>query len=501
MEKTYWQLSAELPQFDRLQADVAVDVAIIGGGLTGITTAYLLKKEGVKVALIDRATCGGGDTARTTAHLTYVTDKRLSELAKTMGNDGAKAFWEAGDAAIDQIYELATQAAPGCEFRWTPGYLAAALDGNEEKERAGLESDAQLARNFGFQAAFVNSVPCLGRCGVRFEHQATFHPLKYLAPLLKAIPGDGSHVFENTEAHDIEDDPLAVCAGNFKIRCQYLVIATHTPLLGKTGIVPGTVFQSKLALYTSYVLAARVPAGAVPPGLYWDTTDPYYYLRVDPAPQFDQILFGGEDSKTGQEDERAKFARLEAKLKQLIPAAEVQNHWQGQVIETDDGLPFIGENAGKQFIATGFCGNGFTLGTLSAMMARDRYLGRKNPWFELFAVNRRKFHGGTWRYIQENLDYPYYLLRDRLAHADSVSIADLEPGEGKIIKLNGNKVAAHRAEDGGITLLSPVCPHLGCLVRWNKTDQTWDCPCHGSRFKADGKVFSGPAESDLAPAD
>jgi nitrite reductase/ring-hydroxylating ferredoxin subunit len=167
------------------------------------------------------------------------------------------------------------------------------------------------------------------------------------------------------------------------------------------------------------------------------------------------------------------------------------------VVETDDGLPFIGENEGRQFIATGFCGNGFTLGTLAAAMARDRYLGRKNPWFDLFRVDRKQFHGGTWRYITENLDYPYYMLRDRLAKAEGDSFDELKIGEGKILRLNGKKVAAYRDESGKVILNSPVCTHLKCIVRWNPADKTWDCPCHGSRFKPDGEVFSGPAESPL----
>ena len=196
-------------------------------------------------------------------------------------------------------------------------------------------------------------------------------------------------------------------------------------------------------------------------------------------------------------DPQEVFASLEKRLRNVLPVARVENRWLGQVVETNDGLPFIGENAGQQFIATGFCGNGFTLGTLSAMMARDRFLGRKNPWFDLFRVDRKKFHGGTWRYLKENLDYPYYMLRDRLARAGSDSVDDLKIGEGRIIKLNGKKVAAYREDDGKVFLFSPVCTHLKCIVHWNPADKTWDCPCHGSRFKPDGEVFSGPAEKAL----
>jgi glycine/D-amino acid oxidase-like deaminating enzyme/nitrite reductase/ring-hydroxylating ferredoxin subunit len=497
-EKTYWQNGVRMPKFAPLSKNIQVDVAIIGAGLTGITAAYLLKKSGVKVALIDRERCAAADTAHTTAHLTYVTDTRLHRLVKTFGRDGAKAFWEAGIAAIDDIYQIARAESSKCDFKWVPGYLHAPLGDNDEKARKTLERDAELAREFGFNATFMENVPYADVCGVRFENQGKFQPLQYLAPLLKKIPGKGSYVFENTEAHDIEDNPLTVKAGKFKIRCDYLIIATHTPLLGKTGLVKGTLFQSKLALYTSYVLGAKVPPGQLPEGLFWDTSDPYYFTRVDAGKNSDYVIFGGEDAKTGQEkNAKAHYQRLEKKLKKILPEAKVQNRWLGQVIETNDGLPFIGESAGKQFAATGFCGNGFTLGTLAAFMARDRYLKRKNPWFELFAVNRKKFHGGTWRYLKENLDFPYYMLRDRLAKAEGTSLKSLKKGEGKILKLGGKKVAAYRDEHGEVILRSPVCTHLGCIVHWNNADKKWDCPCHGSRFHPDGKVYAGPAESPL----
>jgi glycine/D-amino acid oxidase-like deaminating enzyme/nitrite reductase/ring-hydroxylating ferredoxin subunit len=495
---SYWQNTASLPRFPSLTNDIEVDVVIVGAGLTGITAAHLLKKAGAKVALLERGQCAGADTGHTTAHLTYVTDTRLHRLVKTFGRDGAKAFWEAGVAAIDQIHEIVQTTSRDAEFKWVAGFLHESLNDASKADRESLEEDAQLARELGFDAQFVETVPYANRAGVKFSNQAKFHPYKYLAPILQRIPGDGSHVFENTEASQFEKDPMTVHCGKHKVRCNYLMIATHTPLLGNTGLFKGTLFQSKLALYTSYVLGAQLPRGAVPEALFWDTTNPYYYLRIEPGRDFDYAIFGGEDVKTGQEeDPENAFGRLRAKLKQFLPSAEVRDRWLGQVVETDDGLPFIGENENRQFIATGFCGNGFTLGTLSAVMTRDRYLGKKNPWFDLFAVNRKKFHGGAWRYLTENLDYPFYLLRDRLAPAEGDSVDELKVGEGKILRLEGKKIAAFRDENGKVNLLSPVCTHMKCIVRWNATDRTWDCPCHGSRFKPNGEVFSGPAEDAL----
>jgi glycine/D-amino acid oxidase-like deaminating enzyme/nitrite reductase/ring-hydroxylating ferredoxin subunit len=499
----YWSDSGALPQFESLNHDLEVDVAVIGGGLTGITTALLLKEAGAKVALLERGRCGGADTGHTTAHLTYVTDLRLHRLVKVFGRDGARAFWEAGVAAIDQIYEIVHAKKIECEFKWVPGFLHARLGRSSKKDRESLQQDAELARELGFQAEFFERVPYAERPGVLFPHQAKFHPVKYLAPLVKLIVGEGSYVFENTEVAEVESngDPLVLHANNFKIRCNYLVIATHTPLMGKSNVVSATLLQSKLALYTSYVLGAKLPTGRVPEALFWDTSDPYYYLRVDRRDDHDYAIFGGEDVKTGQEEDvKTVFGRLETMFKRIFPEAEVEHHWMGQVVETNDGLPFIGESAGRQFVATGFCGNGFTLGTLSAVMARDLYLKRKNPWFDLFSVNRKKIRGGAWRYIQENMDYPYYLLRDRLAPSEGDSLDDLKLGEGKILRLDGKKTAAYRDMDGKVSLHSPVCTHLGCIVHWNDADKTWDCPCHGSRFRPDGEVFSGPAEKPLEPA-
>jgi glycine/D-amino acid oxidase-like deaminating enzyme/nitrite reductase/ring-hydroxylating ferredoxin subunit len=495
---SYWSRTASLPSFESLSHDVEVDVAIIGGGLTGITAAYLFKKAGAKVALLERARLAGADTGRTTAHLTYVTDARLHTLVSHFGKDAAKAFWEGGMAAIDQIFEIQQENKIDCEFAWVPGFLHGKLEGSDEKDRESLQKDAELANELGFHVEFIDSVPYAKRPGVKFFGQAKFHPLKYLSALAPLIHGNGSYVFEQTESGEIEADPLTIHAGKYKVRCEYMMIATHTPLLGKTNVASGTLFQSKLALYTSYVLGAKLPKGAVPQALYWDTTDPYYYLRIDPKDDHDYGIFGGEDCKTAQEeDANLVFARLETRLKKHLPNAKVEDRWLGQVVETNDGLPFIGENEGQQFIATGFCGNGFTLGTLSAVMARDRYLKRKNPWFDLFDVNRKKFHGGTWRYITENLDYPYYMVRDRLARAEGISTEEVKIGEGKILKLDGKKVAAYRDKSGKMTALSPVCTHMKCIVRWNPADQTWDCPCHGSRFKSNGEVFAGPAESPL----
>jgi glycine/D-amino acid oxidase-like deaminating enzyme/nitrite reductase/ring-hydroxylating ferredoxin subunit len=497
--QSYWNGSKRLPRYPRLESNCKVDVAIVGGGITGITAAYLLKKAGRTVALIERDRFAKADTGHTTAHHIYVTDIRLPRLTKDFGRDHAQGAWDAGRAAINQIADLVETVAIDCDFRWVPGFLHAPVDSDDdEKQKKDLEPDAKLAAELGFPCKLIDAAPLVYKPAVRFANQAKFHPIKYLAALMETIPGKGSHLFENSEATEFKDELLSIGVNDHTVKCDYIILATHVPLMGETGLLSASLFQTKLFLYSSYAVGARLKKGAAQEASYWDTADPYNYLRIDRHARNDYAILGGEDHKTGQEsDTDACYARLEERLKKLLPGAEIDYRWTGQVVETNDGLPFIGETAERQFVATGFAGNGMTFGTLGAMMAVDRVLGRKNPWEDLFDVGRKKIKGGTWDYLKENIDYPYYYLRDRLAGAEAESVDSLRPGEGKILKVDGQRVAAFRNPNGSVTQLSPVCTHMGCLVRWNQADSTWDCPCHGSRFKPTGAVVGGPAEAPL----
>lgn len=494
--RTAWN-DVELPSFAALDADLSVDVAVVGAGLTGITTAYLMAREGIRVALIDRAELAAADTSRTTAHLTYVTDERMHRLAAKFGQQAAGAFWHGGAHAIDTIERVCEETQTDASFVRVPGFLHAPVGGHAGKAPDLLRKDALLAAECGFDAQFVDAAPYAQQPAVRFERQARFHPLKYLRGLLPAIQRNKGRIFAHTEFDRVDADGNVVCSNGRRIRCGYLVIATHNPLMGRKSMLGAAMFQTRLSLYTSYVLGACVPANTMPDALFWDTQDPYEYLRIQMRDDQQYVIFGGMDVKTGQEDDTGSvFRRLAMRLHEVLPAARIEERWMGQLVETDDGMPFIGENEQKQFIATGFCGNGFTLGTLAAIMARDCYLGRKNPWTTLFSPARSAFHGGTWRYLRENLDYPYYLIRDRLK-VTHMELLDVPAGEGRIIEHGGRKAAAYRDANGGVTLLSAACTHMKCLVRWNVADRTWDCPCHGSRFHPTGEVLSGPAEQPL----
>jgi len=497
--QSYWTDSAPVSRYPRLDRNLTVDVAIIGAGITGLTAACLLKKSGRRVAVIDRRRCGGVDSMSTTAHVTCVTDEDLGALVRHFGRDHAWAAWDAGLAAIEQIDRIVREDDIDCEWTWVNGYKHA-VAGASTADADHLREEARLAADLGFDAVYVDQVPFFGVPGVEYRGQAKFHPRKYLAALARLVDGDGSYVFEHTESEEVTDDPLSVCANGHTISCRDIVIATHTPLMGKTNMASALALQTKLYLYTSYAIGGRLPSGLVPEACFWDTADPYHYLRVDRHRGFDVAIYGGRDHKTGQSDATADcFAALEQDALAVLPQLTITHRWSGQVVETNDGLPFIGETSAHQFAATGYAGNGMTFGTLAGMMAHDFVVGRKNPWRDLFDPARTKIRGGTWDYIKENIDYPYYLIRDRFAGPEGRSLRAVRRGEGKIVELEGHRVAAYRSEQGKVTTLSPVCTHLGCEVRWNDAEHTWDCPCHGSRFTPTGGVLAGPAETPLNP--
>jgi glycine/D-amino acid oxidase-like deaminating enzyme/nitrite reductase/ring-hydroxylating ferredoxin subunit len=498
----YWINSAPIERFPPLRSDLKVDVLVVGAGITGISAAYLLVKAGFRIALIERERVASIDTGHTTAHLSYVTDDSLETLTKGIGRDHAQAVWDSGACAIDEIERIVNQERIECEYSRVPGYLHAALFGDGSKdERDDLKKEARLAQELGFDADFMEAVPHFGVPGVRFANQAKFHPRKYLRRLVEIIAAGGdSKIFEKSASEEFDAKKRRTKVNGHWISFDRVIIATHNPLVGLAEMSSAMLLQTKLSLYSSYVLGARIPNGSLPIATFWDTVDPYHYLRVDRHPDHDYAVFGGEDHKTGQvTDTEKRYAPLVAKLKKIAPQAEIDHRWSGQVIATHDALPYIGQNAEGQFIATGYSGNGITFGTTAAMMARDWVTGAKNPWADLYHVDRKLIKLGAWDYLRENADYPYYMIKDRLAGAEADSVRGLKPGDGMIVKSRGKKVAAYRDKKGDVHKVSAICTHMGCVVHWNSAEQTWDCPCHGSRFQPTGEVIAGPAEDPLGP--
>lgn len=473
-----------------------VDTVVIGGGMTGLTAAYLLKQAGKNVVLLERDRIASGDSGRTTAHLTCVTDVRFHELANTLGRDEAALAWRAGAIAIDFIEHTVNSLKIDCHFRRVPGYLHAPLFSDKDDEKA-LKEDVMLAREQGFAVQPETNVPLVNKPGMRIDNQAIFHPLPYLDALVAYLNADDPCVFELSNVDAIEESPLVVKVNGGEIECDQIFVATHVPIQGKADSISATVFQSRLSQYTSYVVSATVTNSDLPEACFWDTNDPYYYLRCESDNGSQRVIFGGLDHKTGQADnEAAVFRRLEADLLRILPSAKIDHRWSGQIISTPDGLPYIGETAPGQFAATGFNGNGMTYGTIAALMARDWALGQEAPWRELFSTSRTHLRAGLWEYIKNNFDYPFYLAADRLAPRPK-SFSDIAAGDGEVLSIQGQPIACCRDSEGSLHSVSAVCTHMGCYVRWNTAERTWDCPCHGSRFDIHGNVISGPAEAPL----
>lgn len=492
----YWLDSASDTAFQRLAGDLDTEILVIGGGITGVTTAWLLAREGRQVTLVERETIGARDSGHTTAHLTYMTDTRLSDLIATFSRKQARLAWQAGKEAMQLIHDTVESLSIDCNFAIVPGYLAVAEEADQSLEGVALRDEADLARELGFDVKMDGVNPVTASTAIVFPHQMRFHPLKYLRALAKDAAKHGARILEKTEVSAFEEDPQRVIAAGHDIRYQKVVIATHVPLQGMAGTVGAALFQTKLALYSTYAVAARIPAASVKELIWSDTADPFRYLRMEKMGDSGLVIFGGEDHKTGQEsDTAACFTRLEERLARWLPEAVITHRWSGQVVETADGLPFIGEAGSNQFIATGFSGNGYTFGTAAAMMARSWAAGAVHPWNEIFDPGR-KSPASMKEYLKENADYPVCMVRDRLK-TPTGDPEHLKRGQGQVMEKDGERIAAYRGSEGELHVCSAICPHLGCIVAWNPAEKTWDCPCHGSRFEADGKVIAGPAESDL----
>jgi glycine/D-amino acid oxidase-like deaminating enzyme len=391
-----WTATAQLPAFQPLAQSLDVDVVVIGGGVTGITTAHLLKQAGIRVALLEERRCGSGQTGRSTAHLTAVTDVPLLRLVERVGADRARAIWESGFAAISRIRAEVRDSRINCEFAWVRGCLHAPVDQPLSQARATLTQEASIANALGIDAAYVDQVPGLGRPGVWFDGQARLHPLRYLSVLLDRIDGDGSHVFEHTTVDEIDTVSLAVRCGTFTVSARYIVVATHVPLPAAVRDVPD--LRIATSLFTSYAVSGIAPHGYLEEGVYWEHCDaPYEYLRVDREGAHDVVIFGGVDhageSSAGARD---RFARLERRLALRIPGVRVDHRWSGAIVESADGRPCIGEVRPGIFIATGFGGNGMTYGTLAGMMAVDAARGARSPWSHLFDPRRAMVASGPW---------------------------------------------------------------------------------------------------------
>jgi len=492
-----WMATADTPLSPRLQDTVRTDVCIIGAGIAGLTTAYLLSQEGRSVVVLDDGPIGGGMTGRTTAHLTNAFDDRYLDVEKLHGEEGARLTAESHTAAIEKVNDIVRRENIDCDFERCDGFLFAVPPDTQEllddelaaTHRAGLTDVEKVARA-PFDA--FDTGPAL-----RYPRQAQFHPLKYLNGLVRAISRDGGRLFGHTHATTIEggENARVETAAGPVITCEAIVVATNTPVNDRVAI------HTKQAPYVTYVIGASIPKGSVATGLYWDTLDPYHYVRVQAVGDHDVLIVGGEDHKTGQESDcYERYGRLESWTRERFPQiGDIEFRWSGQVMEPVDYLAFIGRNpldSDNVFIATGDSGQGMTHGTIAGMLLTDLIQDRENRWTDLYSPSRVTLRA-TPEFASENINVAAQ-YSDYVTAGDIKSEDELKPGQGAVMRHGLSKIAVYRDENGAIYKRSAVCPHLGCVVAWNACEKTWDCPCHGSRYSAEGRVYQGPANTDLS---
>ncbi|QLE56174.1 FAD-dependent oxidoreductase [Nostoc sp. TCL26-01] len=494
-----WMEQANVPVASSLAENIYADVCIVGAGIAGMSTAYLLNRAGKSVVVLDDGVIGGGQTARTTAHLSNVLSYRYSELERIHGQERVKLIAQSHTTAIDTIEAIAIQENIECEFARIDGYLfphnpASVKEIHQELaavHRAGL-ADVELVQQAPI-AGWDTGV-CL-----RFPQQGQFDPLKYLAGLATAIQRRGGRIYTHTHVNKIQGGTTTrvETSNGFVVTADAVVVATNSPISNLATM------HFKQAAYLTYVIGAKVPRDSVTTALYWDTLDPYHYVRLQKLDaEHDILIVGGEDHKTGQaNDADARYARLQQWTQARFPMIEEITHrWSGQVMNADDGIAYIGKapfDSENIYIVTGDSGLGMTHGTIAGMLLTDTILGRKNTWAEVYDPARARM-GAIADLISENLNVASQYL-DWLKPGDVDTVEKIAPGTGAVVQRGLTKVAAYRDEDGHLHEHSAVCTHLNCIVNWNSSEQTWDCPCHGSRFDACGQVINGPAINGLTP--
>ena len=477
------------PSYAALGANVDADVAIVGGGITGLTAAHLLAASGKRVVLVEARRLGSGVSGGSTVQLTDAVDSRYHQIESDFGKEGAALVARASRGAIEHIAALANGIE--CDFVRRPAYLY----GEREEDVAELkkEFDAATRAGLGVELMAEAPLPFANRAALRFPEQAQMHILKYLAGLAQLATNAGAQIHEHSRVITV-DEGSGGCTLHLEsgpeIRATKVFLATHSPL--------NRIFlQTKIHAYRSYVLA--FPKMPLTDGIYFDTKDPYHYFSSFPIDGTPFLIVGGEDHKTGTTtDTEESFAKLLAWARAHFPVGEPAYRWSAQVEEPVDGLPYIGRNSLSEhvYVATGFSGNGITFGTVAAQIVTDLVNAKENPYADLFTATRVTPLASAKDFTTENVDLLHF-VSDRLHPVDVKDAADIGPGEGKTMRVRGERLGVYRDDGGKLHAVSCVCTHLGCLVKFNPSATSWDCPCHGSRFDVDGAVLDGPATRAL----
>ncbi len=490
-----WIATTPETSFPSLAGNTSVDVAVLGGGIAGIATAFQLKQQGMTVAVIEAGRVVESVTGNTTAKVTSLHALIYDYLIKQFGEEGARSYADAQQAAIERIASIVSEHSIDCDFRRTSAYTYAERD--EELDQ--VKAEVEAATKLGLPASFVENTPLPFpvKGAVRFTGQAQFHPRKYLLALVEKIPGDGSHIFEGTRAFDIRDEePCRVETSGGTITCKAVVLATHFPYQDPN------VYFAAMHPGRSYVLGCRLNT-TLPEGMYISAgEEDMHSFRSNPAEDGGTIwMVGGEKHKTGQGGPtEERYKRLEEYARARFDVQSIEYRWSTQDNNTVDRVPYIGKlSSGSKnlYVATGFGGWGMTNSHVAAMLITDMIQGRENPWAEVFDPSRFKPVTSARDFISENMNVAKEFMADRVGTPELDDIGKLPKGRGEVVEWKGERVALYKDDAGRVFSCSAVCTHMGCIVHWNGAEKSWDCPCHGSRFNYDGRVIQGPANKDL----
>lgn len=486
----YWNDTAtSTPVFPAMSGDLNVDVAIVGGGIVGVTTARMLKDQGLAVAVVESQRVGRQATGKSTAKVTSQHGLLYQRLVSKYDHTQAQRYADAQQSGLMLIRHLIEKYQIECDLETLPSYIYTADPAHVSE----LEREAALARQLGLPASVTNQsgLPFLVQAALRFDNQAQIHPVNFVAQLAQTIPGDGCHVFEQSPVINWEPHSILTTGGT--ITASHVILATQLPL----GLTGG--YYTKAFPNAEPVIAARVPQEL--DGMYLSAGDPLRSIRTHRNAKGEVYLIAaGHSFKPGEAAEQHEsFQALEGWLAQHFGPLTVTHRWINEDFSAMDSVPFVGRSSRSGYlVATGFSGWGFSNGAAAAIMLRDVIMGTKNDWLALFDADRINPVAGGTTFLKESAGVIAKLAKGHMA-SPAGSPDDLAPGQAAVVQVDKKKVAAYRDETGTLHTLSAVCTHLGCVVGWNATDRTWDCPCHGSRFSLTGQVVSGPAVKPLTP--
>ncbi|QJB39364.1 FAD-dependent oxidoreductase [Chitinophaga oryzae] len=473
------------------------DVIIAGGGITGITTAFLLQNAGRNCLVVEAANLGYGTTGGTTAHLNTLLDVPYDTIQKNFGKEGARQVREATAEAIQLIKHHIDRFDIRCGFEYADAYMFAQTD----REAGALKDITEATLMAGADVSGVDRVPLplAAKKAIKVTGQAKFNPLPYIQRLATAFEHMGGTILQQSRVTAVQDDEtILVITTQGSFHCRQFVYATHIP--------PSVnLLHLRCVPYRSYVVAATLADNNYPEDLSYDMQQPFHYYRTQMVEGQRYLIVGGEDHKTGhQENTETCFRKLEAHVRELFNVEDIRYRWSAQYYEPADGIPYIGRlpgQTGEIYVATGFSGNGMVYGTVSALLLKRLLLGLHSDYIKLFDPSRIKPVAGFNTFVPHNADVVKQLA-SRLFPAEKLEqLAGLAPGEGKLVNYEGSKIALYKDEQGGLHAVDPVCTHLGCEVHWNQAERSWDCPCHGARYSVDGQVLNTPAGKGLDPHD